>query len=110
MSNEATARPGDAGAGFPAVARSDVGAGRRVDPFALMLVILLFVEHLIFGANRGDLALAFAVPHFLLLLSLLAASKGAEPPRFPLLWPAVLLEVVFALGLFSLLPVGPPLA
>ena len=86
------------------------GAARKADPFALILVALLFVEHLVFGANRGDLALAFAVPHFLLLLALLAISKGAEPPRLPLLWPAVLLEVVFALGLFSLLPVGPALA
>jgi O-antigen ligase len=85
-------------------------AWRKVDPFALILVILLFVEHLVFGANRADLALAFAVPQFLLLLALLVLSKGAEPPRLPLLWPSVLLEVVFALGLFSLLPLGPPLA
>jgi O-antigen ligase len=82
----------------------------KVDPFALALVVLLFAEHLLFGADRNDLALAFAVPQFLLLAALLATSKGAEPPRLPLKWPAALLGVVFALGLFSILPLGPPLA
>ena len=81
----------------------------KLDPFALILVVLLFAEHLLFGANRADLAVAFAVPHFLLLLGLIALSKGAEPPRLPLKWPALLLGVVFVLGLFSILPLGPPL-
>lgn len=85
-------------------------SARKVDAFALILVVLLFAEHLVFGANRGDLALAFAVLQFLLLLALLLVSRGTEPPRLPLLWPAILLEVVFALGLFSLAPVGPSLA
>jgi O-antigen ligase len=89
---------------------ASAGAGRKVDPFALILVALLFAEHLVFGANRGDLALAFAALHFLLLLALIATSRGAEPPRLPLTGPAILMEVVFALGLFSLLPLGPPLA
>jgi O-antigen ligase len=110
MSNEA-AEPGlrAAGAGRGTSGQPRLPS-RKIDPFALALVVLLFAEHLVFGANRGDLAVAFAVAHFLLLLALLVVSKGAEPPRLPLLAPAILLEVVFALGLFSLLPLGPPLA
>lgn len=116
MSNEAGPGPGKRAPGSSPAARAPSGnpssgnPGRKVDPFALILVALLFVEHLFFGANRGDLALAFAIPHFLLLLALIVISKGAEPPRLPLAGPAILLEVVFALGLFSILPLGPPLA
>lgn len=82
----------------------------KVDPFALILVALLFAEHMLFGANRLDLALLAAILHFLLLLALLATSRGAAPPRLPLRGPAILLGVVFAIGVFSVLPLGPPLA
>jgi O-antigen ligase len=82
----------------------------KVDPFALGLVVLLFVEHLLFGANRQDLGLLFAVVHLLLLLGLMGISRGAEPPRLPLTIPTLLLGAVFALAVVSLLPLGPPLS
>ena len=82
----------------------------KVDPFALALAALLYFEHLLFGANRQDLSLLFAVVHLLLLLALIGVTRGAEPPRLPLKAPAILLGLVFALAIFSLLPFGPPLA
>jgi len=82
----------------------------KVDPFALAIAALLYVEHLIFGANRQDLGLFFAVLHLLILAALTAVTRGARPPRLPLALPSALLGVVFALGLFSILPLGPPLA
>lgn len=85
-------------------------AGLKVDPFALALIVLLFAEHLLFGANRQDLGLVFAVLHLILLLALIAASRGAEPPRLPLRAPAALMAGVFFLGGLSILPLGPPLA
>jgi len=92
---------------------NDGGAARtklKVAPFALALVVLLFAGHLVFGANRNDLGLAFAVLHLGLLLALTRLSHGQAPPRLPLAWPGLLMGLVFAIGLFSLLPVGPPLA
>ncbi len=88
---------------------SNDGGGLKVDPFALALAALLYIEHLLFGANRQDLSLLFAVVHLLLLLALIGATRGAEPPRLPLTIPAIFLGAVFVLGVFSLLPVGPPL-
>jgi O-antigen ligase len=82
----------------------------KVDPLALALAALLYIEHLLFGANRQDLSLLFAVVHLLLLLGLIGVTRGAEPPRLPLTLPALLLGAVFALGVFSILPLGPPLA
>jgi O-antigen ligase len=82
----------------------------KVDPFALAIAALLYAEHLVFGANRQDLGLFFAVLHLLILAALIAVSKGAQPPRLPLALPSVLFGVVFAIGLFSILPLGPPLA
>jgi O-antigen ligase len=84
--------------------------GLRVDPFALAIVGLLFAEHLLFGANRTDLGLLFAVLHLLILTGLVAFTRGAQPPRLPLAWPAALLGAVFAIGVISVLPLGPPLA
>lgn len=92
--------------------RPDGGRRRakaNFDALALALIVLLFAETLLFGANRRDLAVAFAVPQFL-LLALIALSRGADLRGLPLRWPAVLMAVVFALGIFSILPVGPPLA
>ena len=80
------------------------------DPFALGIVGLLFVEHLLFGANRGDLALLFAVIHLLVFAALVAFSRGQQPPPLPLRTPAILLGAVFVIAIASLLPVGPPLA
>ena len=82
----------------------------RVEPFALALIILLFAQHLLFGGDRLDLSLLFAVLQLGLLLTLIGVSRGAEPPRLPLTAPAVLFGAVFALGVFSVLPIGPPLA
>jgi O-antigen ligase len=82
----------------------------KVDPFALAIVGLAYVEHLFFGANSRNLGLIFAVVHLLAFAGLAAATRGAQPPRVPLTLPAILLGVVFALGLFSILPLGPPLA
>jgi O-antigen ligase len=82
----------------------------KVDPFALAIAALLYAEHLIFGANRQDVGLFFAVVHLLILAALIAVTKGAQPPRLPLALPLGLLGVVFAIGLFSILPLGPPLA
>jgi hypothetical protein len=44
------------------------------------------------------------------LAVLVVVTKGAQPPRLPLALPSILLGVVFALGLFSILPLRPPLA
>jgi O-antigen ligase len=82
----------------------------KVDLPALALTVVLFAEQLLFGANSPRLSLAFAALHFGLLLTLIAASRGQEPPRLPLTWPAALIAVVFAIGLISILPLGPPLA
>jgi O-antigen ligase len=81
----------------------------KVDPFALALAVLLYIEHLLFGANRQDLSLLFAVAHMMLLLALIGVTRGAEPPRLPLKLPMILLGAVFALGAFSVLPLGAPL-
>jgi O-antigen ligase len=89
---------------------SNDGAGLKVDPFALALVSLLYVEHLLFGASQQALSLLFAVAHLALLLALIVTTRGAEPPRLPLKLPAILFGAVFALAIFSLLPLGPPLA
>ena len=82
----------------------------KVDSTALVLVVLLFAEHLLFGGDQLAFSLAFAVAELAFLVVLMAASRGAEPPRLPLTGPAVLLAAVYAIGLFSILPVGPPLA
>jgi O-antigen ligase len=82
----------------------------KVDPFALAIAALLYAEHLIFGANRQDLGLFFAVLHLLILAILMAVTRGAQPPRLPLSLPSALFGLVFAIGLFSILPLGPPLA
>jgi O-antigen ligase len=82
----------------------------KVAPFALAIVALLYAEHLLFGANRGDLSLLFAVIHLLALAGLIAFTRGREP-QTPAMWlPAIPLGVVFAIGLVSTLPLGPPLA
>ena len=82
----------------------------RVDPFALALIVLLFAEQLLFGGDRLDLSLLVAILQLGLLLALIGAARGGEPPRLPLAGPAILFGAVFAMGLFSVLPVGPPLA
>ncbi len=83
---------------------------RKVEPFALGIVALLYVEHLLFGADSNNLGLMFAVVHLTILAVLIAVSRGTQPPRLPLTLPAVLLGAVFVLGLVSILPLGPPLA
>jgi O-antigen ligase len=80
----------------------------KVDPFALAIVGLLYVEHLLFGANSRNLGLIFAVVHLLVFAGLAAAARRA--PRLPLTLPAILLGMVFAVGVFSILPLGAPLA
>lgn len=82
----------------------------KVDPFAIAIVGLLYVEHLLFGADRIDLRLLFAVLHLLIGVGLAVFARGERLPPLPLGLPAALLGVVFAIGLFSLAPVGPPLA
>ena len=80
----------------------------RVDPTALFLVVLLFAEHLLYGGDRLDFGLAFAVIE-LLFLAVVLMGRGAAPPPLPLA-PALLLGAVYAIALFSTLPVGAPLA
>ena len=82
----------------------------KVDPFALAIVGLLYVEHLFFGANSRNLGLIFAVVHLLAFAGLAAATRGGQPPRLPLTPPAILLGLVFAIGVVSILPLGAPLA
>lgn len=82
----------------------------KVAAFALAIVALLYVEHLLFGANRADLSLLFAVVHLLALAGLIVFSRGSEPQTPALRLPAILFGVVFAIGLVSTLPLGPPLA
>jgi O-antigen ligase len=82
----------------------------KVDAFALAIVALLYAEHLLFGADRVDISLPFAVVHLLILAGLVAFTRGQQPQRLPFGRPGILLGVVFAIGLISIMPLGPPLA
>jgi O-antigen ligase len=77
------------------------------DAAVFSFVILLYVEHLIFGANRGDLSLFFAILHLLILLAALAtrASRRALDAA-PLVVPGGLFALVLAGAFFTLLPLG----
>ncbi len=82
----------------------------KADPTALALVVIPFAEHLFNGGDRLDFSLAFAVVNLVFLVVLIAVSRGTEPSPPPLTVPAVLLGAVYALAVFSVLPLGPPLA
>ncbi len=91
--------------------RNDEGLGRwvpaRDDVAVAGLVGLLYLEHLIYGANRADLSLFFAVIHLVLLLLLLVSRSGRRAVQSaPLALPGALLAVILAAAAFSVLPLG----
>ena len=91
--------------------RNDRGLGRFVpskdDAAVIGLVALLFVEQLIFGANRGDISLLFAVVHLVLLVAVLTTRSGRRALEgAPLAWVAAPFAAVLLAAAFSLVPIG----
>ena len=91
--------------------RNEVGLGRVLpsgeDAAVIGFVVLLYVEHMIFGANRADLSLFFAIVHLLLLLAVLASAAGRRAlDRAPLAWAAAPFALVLAGAVFSVIPLG----
>jgi O-antigen ligase len=95
--------------------RNDVGLGRfapsKDDVAVIGLVVLLYGEHLIFGADRVDVAMFFALIHLILLLAVLATGAGKRALQgAPLAWIAAPFALVLASAMFTTLPVGGKLA
>lgn len=91
--------------------RNELDLGRFVpskdDAAVIGLVVLLYIEHLIYGANRTDLSLFFALVHLILLLAVLASNAGRRAlQNAPLAWVAAPFAVLMAVTAVSLIPLG----
>jgi O-antigen ligase len=80
----------------------------RWDAAALAVALLLFAGHVMLGANRTDLSLAFAMAWFI-ALAVLTTRPWAEAAlaRARLLWPGAAFAAVLALAVLSLTPLAP---
>lgn len=86
---------------------------RRQAVAAMLVVVVLFAGHLIFGANRNDAALVFSGAYGLLLATLMAVAPWARQDvsrTGGLLLPGLLFAAVIGLAVFSLLPAPDSLA
>lgn len=91
--------------------RNDLGPGRFApsirDVAVISLALLLYAEHLIFGADRVDVAMFFALAHLIILLMALATRTGRRAIQgAPLLWIAAPFALVLLAAAFSVMPVG----
>lgn len=91
--------------------RNELDLGRFVpskdDAAVIGLVVLLYIEHMIFGANRADLSLFFALVHLVLLLAALTTRTGRRALEYaPLAWVAAPFALVLLAAAFTLIPFG----
>lgn len=74
-----------------------------------LALIEVFVAHMLFGANRTDLALGLAGLQALVLIWSLAFPFARRALAVtPILLPALLFAAVLAIGIYSLIPLGAP--
>ena len=107
----ATATPATTTAPTESTMRNELDLARfvpsRDDAAVIGFVLLLYCEHLIFGANRGDLALFFAIVHLVLLIAVLATKTGRRVlASTPLAWVGASFALVLIGAVFSILPLG----
>ena len=91
--------------------RNEFDLGRfvpsRDDAAVIGLVLLLYIEHLIYGANRADLSLFFALVHLILLLAVVASRTGRRAlENAPLAWVAAPFAVVMLVAAATLVPIA----
>jgi len=81
----------------------------RISVSAMLVVALTFLGHLIYGAKRDDLSLAFSIA-WLIALPLMLTQEWARKSldRTPLIWPGASFALVILAGIASLTPLFEP--